>query len=81
MAPPGMLEAAIKRCSQLSDLNLPANQPRKIDFPLRPVLDTSSASKTASSGVLYDIASSIGQQKISQVSRCQVTIRGGSLLT
>ncbi len=62
-------------------VNLPANPTyRKIDSARAPVLVLNLASKTASSGVLYDSASSIIQQKISRVSGVgQVTILGGSL--
>src|SRR5258707_14477262 len=53
---------------------------RKIDSARAPVLVLNLASATVDSGVLYDAASSIIQQKIAQVSGVgQVTILGGSL--
>src|ERR1700747_598414 len=75
------VEAAINAARSYLPSNLPANPTyRKIDSARAPVLVLNLASKTASSGVLYDSASSIIQQKISQVSGVgQVTILGGSL--
>src|SRR5260370_11864580 len=74
------VEAAINAARSYLPSNLPANPTyRKIDSARAPVLVLNLASKTASSGVLYDSASSIIQQKISQVSGVgQVTILGGS---
>src|ERR1700752_171029 len=63
------VEAAINAARCYLPSNLPANPTyRKIDSARAPVLVLNLASKTASSGVLYDSASSIIQQKISQVS-------------
>jgi multidrug efflux pump len=75
------VEAAINAARSYLPSNLPANPTyRKIDSARAPVLVLNLASKTASSGVLYDSASSVIQQKISQVSGVgQVTILGGSL--
>src|SRR5258707_5002014 len=75
------VEAAINAARSYLPASLPANPTyRKIDSARAPVLVLNLASKTASSGVLYDSASSIIQQKISQVSGVgQVTILGGSL--
>jgi multidrug efflux pump len=75
------VEAAINAARSYLPSNLPANPTyRKIDSARAPVLVLNLASKTAASGVLYDTASSIIQQKISQVSGVgQVTILGGSL--
>ncbi len=75
------VEAAINAARSYLPTNLPANPTyRKIDSARAPVLVLNLASKTAASGVLYDTASSIIQQKISQVSGVgQVTILGGSL--
>ncbi len=75
------VEAAINAARSYLPSNLPANPTyRKIDSARAPVLVLNLASKTASSGVLYDSASSIIQQKISRVSGVgQVTILGGSL--
>jgi multidrug efflux pump len=75
------VEAAINAARSYLPSNLPANPTyRKIDSARAPVLVLNLASKTASSGLLYDSASSIIQQKISQVSGVgQVTILGGSL--
>jgi multidrug efflux pump len=75
------VEAAINAARSYLPANLPANPTyRKIDSARAPVLVLNLASKTASSGVLYDSASSVIQQKISQVSGVgQVTILGGSL--
>jgi multidrug efflux pump len=75
------VEAAINAARSYLPSNLPANPTyRKIDSARAPVLVLNLASKTASSGVLYDSASSVIQQKISQLSGVgQVTILGGSL--
>lgn len=75
------VEAAINAARSYLPTNLPANPTyRKIDSARAPVLVLDLASKTADSGVLYDTASSIIQQKISQISGVgQVTILGGSL--
>jgi len=75
------VEAAINAARSYLPSNLPANPTyRKIDSARAPVLVLNLASKTAASGVLFDTASSIIQQKISQVSGVgQVTILGGSL--
>jgi multidrug efflux pump len=75
------VEAAINAARSYLPSNLPVNPTyRKIDSARAPVLVLNLASKTAASGVLYDTASSIIQQKISQVSGVgQVTILGGSL--
>jgi multidrug efflux pump len=75
------VEAAINAARNYLPTNLPANPTyRKIDSARAPVLVLNLASKTANSGVLYDTASSIIQQKISQISGVgQVTILGGSL--
>src|SRR5580693_1081769 len=75
------VEAAINAARSYLPTNLPANPTyRKIDSARAPVLVLNLRSKTAASGVLYDTASSIIQQKISQVSGVgQVTILGGSL--
>jgi multidrug efflux pump len=75
------VEAAINAARSYLPSNLPANPTyRKIDSARAPVLVLNLASKTAGSGVLYDTASSIIQQKISQISGVgQVTILGGSL--
>src|SRR6267142_5483545 len=75
------VEAAINAARSYLPSSLPANPTyRKIDSARAPVLVLNLASKTASSGVLYDSASSIIQQKISRVSGVgQVTILGGSL--
>jgi len=75
------VEAAINAARSYLPSNLPANPTyRKIDSARAPVLVLNLVSKTASSGVLYDSASSVIQQKISQVSGVgQVTILGGSL--
>jgi len=75
------VEAAINAARSYLPSNLPANPIyRKIDSARAPVLVLNLASKTAASGALYDTASSIIQQKISQVSGVgQVTILGGSL--
>jgi multidrug efflux pump len=75
------VEAAINAARSYLPANLPANPTyRKIDSARAPVLVLNLASKTADTGVLYDTASSIIQQKISQISGVgQVTILGGSL--
>ena len=75
------VEAAINAARSYLPSNLPANPIyRKIDSARAPVLVLNLASKTAASGVLYDTASSIIQQKIAQISGVgQVTILGGSL--
>src|SRR5258708_5208400 len=74
------VEAAINAARSYLPSNLPANPIyRKIDSARAPVLVLNLASKTAASGVLYDTASSIIQQKIAQISGVgQVTILGGS---
>src|SRR5258705_5908949 len=75
------VEAAINAARSYLPANLPANPIyRKIDSARAPVLVLNLASATVDSGVLYDTASSIIQQKISQFSGVgQVTILGGSL--
>ena len=75
------VEAAINAARSYLPSNLPVNPTyRKIDSARAPVLVLNLRSKTAASGALYDTASSIIQQKISQVSGVgQVTILGGSL--
>jgi multidrug efflux pump len=75
------VEAAINAARSYLPSNLPANPTyRKIDSARAPVLVLNLASRTAASGVLYDTASSIIQQKIAQISGVgQVTILGGSL--
>jgi multidrug efflux pump len=75
------VEAAINAARSYLPSNLPANPTyRKIDSARAPVLVLNLASKTAASGALYNTASSIIQQKISQISGVgQVTILGGSL--
>ena len=75
------VEAAINAARSYLPTNLPANPTyRKIDSARAPVLVLTLASKTADTGVLYDTASSIIEQKISQISGVgQVTILGGSL--
>jgi multidrug efflux pump len=75
------VEAAINAARSYLPTNLPANPTyRKIDSARAPVLVLNLASKTVGIGVLYDTASSIIQQKISQISGVgQVTILGGSL--
>jgi multidrug efflux pump len=75
------VEAAINGARSYLPTNLPANPTyRKIDSARAPVLVLNLASKTASSGALYDTASSIIQQKISQISGVgQVSILGGAL--
>ncbi|WP_334269974.1 efflux RND transporter permease subunit [Edaphobacter sp. HDX4] len=75
------VEAAINAARSYLPTNLPANPTyRKLDSARAPVLVLNLASKTADSGALYDTASSIIQQKISQISGVgQVSILGGSL--
>jgi multidrug efflux pump len=75
------VEAAINAARTYLPANLPANPIyRKIDSARAPVLVLNLSSKTADTGILYDTASSIIQQKISQISGVgQVTILGGSL--
>src|SRR6267143_1084420 len=75
------VEAAINAARSYLPSNLPANPTyRKIDSARAPVLVLNLVSKTASSGVLYDSASSVIHQKIAQISDVgQVTILGGSL--
>src|SRR5260370_10895974 len=75
------VEAALNAARSYLPTNLPANQTyRKIDSARAPVLVLNLASKTASSGALYDTASSIIQEKICQISGVgEVSILGGSL--
>jgi multidrug efflux pump len=75
------VEAAINAARSYLPANLPANPTyRKIDSARAPVLVLNLASPTADTGALYDTASSIIQQKISQISGVgQATILGGSL--
>jgi len=75
------VEAAINAARSYLPTNLPANPTyRKIDSARAPVLVLNLVSKTASSGALYDTASSIIQQKISQIGGVgQVSILGGAL--
>ena len=75
------VEAAIDAARSYLPTDLPANPTyRKIDSARAPVLVLNLASKSAGSGALYDTASSIIQQKISQISGVgQVSILGGSL--
>jgi multidrug efflux pump len=75
------VEAAINAARSYLPANLPANPTyRKIDSARAPVLVLNLASRTADTGTLYDTASSIIQQKISQLAGVgQVTILGGSL--
>jgi multidrug efflux pump len=75
------VEAAINAARSYLPTNLPLNPTyRKLDSSRAPVLVLNLASKTADSNALYDTASSIIQQKISQVSGVgQVSILGGSL--
>src|SRR5712672_3903392 len=75
------VEAAINAARSYLPSNLPANPIyRKIESARAPVLVLNLASKTADSGALYDTASSIIQQKISQIKGVgQVSILGGSL--
>ena len=75
------VEAAINAARSYLLANLPANPTyRKIDSARAPVLVLNLASKTVDTGALYDTASSIIQQKVSQISGVgQVTILGGSL--
>src|SRR6202171_2260938 len=75
------VQAAINAARSYLPTNLPANPTyRKLDSARAPVLVLNLASKTADSGALYDTASSIIQQKISQIKGVgQVSILGGSL--
>jgi multidrug efflux pump len=75
------VEAAINAARSYLPANLPANPTyRKIDSARAPVLVLNLASKNVDTGELYDTASSIIQQKVSQISGVgQVTILGGSL--
>src|SRR5258708_32337032 len=75
------VEAAINAARSYLPSNLPANPTyRKLDSARAPVLALNLASKTADSGTLYDTASSIIQQKVSQIKGVgQVSILGGSL--
>jgi multidrug efflux pump len=75
------VEAAINAARSYLPTNLPANPTyRKLDSARAPVLVLNLASKTADSGALYDTASSIIQQKVSQIKGVgQVSILGGSL--
>jgi multidrug efflux pump len=75
------VEAAINAARSYLPTNLPLNPIyRKLDSSRAPVLVLNLASKTAHSSALYDIASSIIQQKISQIRGVgQVSILGGSL--
>ncbi len=75
------VEAAINAARSYLPANLPANPIyRKIDSARAPVLVLNLASMTADTWALYDTASSIIQQKVSQISGVgQVTILGGSL--
>jgi multidrug efflux pump len=74
------VEAAINAARSYLPSNLPANPTyRKLDSARAPVLVLNLASKTADTGALYDTASSIIQQKISQIRGVgQVSILGGS---
>jgi multidrug efflux pump len=74
------VEAAINAARSYLPTNLPANPIyRKLDSSRAPVLVLNLASKTADSTALYDTASSIIQQKVSQVRGVgQVSILGGS---
>src|ERR1700733_6197086 len=74
------VEAAINAARSYLPSNLPANPTyRKLDSARAPVLVLNLASKTAGTGALYDTASSIIQQKISQIRGVgQVSILGGS---
>src|SRR5882757_7739467 len=74
------VEAAINAARSYLPTNLPANPTyRKLDSARAPVLVLNLASKTADTGALYDTASSIIQQKISQLRGVgQVSILGGS---
>src|SRR5882762_5642451 len=74
------VEAAINAARSYLPINLPANPTyRKLDSARAPVLVLNLASKTADTGALYDTASSIVQQKISQIRGVgQVSILGGS---
>jgi multidrug efflux pump len=74
------VEAAINAARSYLPSNLPANPTyRKLDSARAPVLVLNLASKTADTGALYDTASSIIQQEISQIRGVgQVSILGGS---
>jgi multidrug efflux pump len=74
------VEAAINGARSYLPTNLPANPTyRKLDSARAPVLVFNLASKTADSGALYDTASSIIQQKVTQIKGVgQVSILGGS---
>src|ERR1700724_2028543 len=74
------VEAAINAARSYLPTNLPMNPTyRKIDSARAPVLVLNLVSKTADTGALYDTASSIIQQKISQIRGVgQVSILGGS---
>jgi multidrug efflux pump len=75
------VEAAINAARSYLPTNLPLNPVyRKLDSSRAPVLVLNLASQTAHSSALYDTASSIIQQKISQIRGVgQVSILGGSL--
>ena len=75
------VEAAINAARSYLPSNLPLNPIyRKLDSARAPVLVLNLASKTADSSALYDTASSIIQQKVSQIRGVgQVSILGGSL--
>ncbi len=75
------VEAAINAARSYLPANLPANPTyRKIDSARAPVLVLNLASDTRDPGALYDTASSLLQQKISQIGGVgQVQILGGSL--
>jgi multidrug efflux pump len=75
------VEAAINAARSYLPTNLPLSPTyRKLDSARAPVLVLNLASKTADSSALYDTASSIIQQKISQIRGVgQVSILGGSL--
>ena len=75
------VEAAINAARSYLPTNLPLNPIyRKLDSSRAPVLVLNLASKTADSSALYDTASSIIQQKVSQIRGVgQVSILGGSL--
>jgi multidrug efflux pump len=75
------VEASINAARSYLPTNLPANPTyRKLDSARAPVLVLNLASNTADSGALYDTASSIIQQNISQIKGVgQVSILGGSL--
>ncbi len=75
------VEAAINAARTYLPANLPANPTyRKIDSARAPVLVLNLTSRNAAPGALYDTASSILQQKISQIAGVgQVQVLGGSL--